>query len=418
MTILNKTSGYYRLHTSFVSEQNYIGSYHWLFPTITEQKDNFFFYVWDDSEQDYWFIDIFNGNAFDSYPVETIIPEDILTKIWNKEVFLLVVNTHEGYHHTVVGIYLDLIIRANIPEEQIILVSESADIAKEVEAVSKKYKRQPIKVEWMRIFEANTQKEMLTNRILTPPTLEDKPYNKKFLSFNRHMMPHGRLHRGSLIALLCAMDLLDYGYVSAGMFWEYPTWTDILDEHGTYGLYALHKDNPEIMKLITDNKDKILNMSKLVIDADYEVLLERNNARILPTTDYFYSNSYFSVVTETNCFAKGINVVEMLPPGRQLSEKTFKPIGLKHPFILVAPANTLTVLKDIGYKTFSPWIDERYDNETDESARMLLIVKEIKRLCELSPSALTEFLNNVREICNYNYNMLLSKTSFATKLNY
>jgi hypothetical protein len=417
MTILNKNS-YYRLHTSFVSETNYIGSYHWRFPTISKVTGgNFFFHVWDDSEHDYWFIDIFNGNAFDSYPIETIVPEDILKKIWNKEIFLIIATTHEGYHHAVGGIYLDLIIRANIPEEQIILVSESADILKEVEAVSKKYNRKPIKVEWIRIFEANTLKEVRHQQTPFPVTLEDKPYDKKFLSFNRHMMTHGRLHRGSLIALLCATDLLDKGYISSGMFYEYPTWADIFDENGREGLCHQHRDSPEIMKLLTDNKEKILNIGKLVIDADYDVLQERNNALILPTTDHFYSNSYFSVVTETNCFAKGLTEGELTPPGRQLSEKTFKPIGLKHPFILVAPANTLDILKEIGYKTFGPWIDESYDNETNESARMLMIVKEIKRLCELSPLELTEYLTNVREICNYNYNLLLSKTTYSTKLN-
>jgi len=409
MTILNKDSSYYRLYTSF----EVLGNEHWNYPTITKHPSNFFFHIWDDSEHDYWFVDIFNGNAFDVYPIETVIPEDILKKIWNKEIFLLVVNTHEGYHHVVNGIYLDLVIRANIPEEQIILISESADIIKEVEAASNKYNKSPIKLEWMRVFEANTQKEIKHQKISIPTTLEDKHYDKKFLSFNRHMMPHGRLHRGSIIALLCAMNLLDKGYVSAGLLWKYPTWEDILTE-----LYTLHKDNIEIMKLLSDNKDKILNIGKLVIDADYDVLLERNNAVILPTTDYFYSNSYFSVVTETTCLAKGIVPGEFTPPGRQISEKTFKPIGLKHPFILVAPAHTLEILKEIGYKTFSPWIDESYDNETDESARLLMIAKEIKRLCELPPTELTEFLNNVREICNYNFNMLLSKTSFSTKLNY
>jgi len=408
MTILNKDS-YYRIHTSF----EVLGDENCNYPTIINQSNNFFFHIWDDSAYDYWFIDIFNGNAFAVHPIETVVPEDILKKICNKEIFLLLVNTHEGYHAVVSGIYLDLIICANISEEQIILISESADILKEVESVSKKYNRDPIKVEWMRVFEANTQKAIQLENISFPITLEDKQYNKKFLSFNRHMMPHGRLHRGSIIALLCAMNLLDSGYVSAGMLWSYPTWDDILNE-----LYTLHKDNTEIMKLLSDNKDKILNIGKLVIDVDYDVLLERNNAVILPTTDYFYSNSYFSVVTETNCLAKGIVPGEFTPPGRQLSEKTFKPIVFKHPFILVAPAYTLKILKEIGYKTFSPWIDESYDYETNESARMLMIVKEIKRLCELSLLELTDFLNNIKEICNYNYDILLSKTTYSTRLNY
>jgi hypothetical protein len=117
MTILNKDS-YYRLHTRF----EVLGNENCNYPTIINQSTNFFFHIWDDSAHDYWFIDIFNGNAFAVHPIETVVPEDILKKICNKEIFLLLVNTHEGYHGVVSGIYLDLIIRANISEEQIILI--------------------------------------------------------------------------------------------------------------------------------------------------------------------------------------------------------------------------------------------------------------------------------------------------------
>jgi len=414
MPILNKNS-YFKLQTSLVSPETYIGSKHWHFPIIEKRDESFVFRIWDDTadNRDYWFIDVFSGTSFDCYPIETIVPEDILRKIWNKEIFLLVCNTHEGYHNVVGGIYEDLIVRSHIPEEQIILLSESADIIKEIEAVSKRYGKEHINVEWLRIFEANTKIWLSNRNINLPMTLEDKQYDKKFLCFNNHMHTHGRLHRGSIIALMCSMNMLDYGYISAGMYDEYPTWLDIFGE-----LVVLHKNNDEIMSMLKENAQKILNIGKLIIDADYETLKNRDNAYFLNSVNQYYSNSYFSVVTETNCLARGKSFGEHTPPGRQLSEKTFKPIGYKHPFILVAPANSLALLKEIGYKTFSPWIDESYDTETDESVRLLLIVKEIKRLSELSPSELTEFLNNVREVCQHNYQVLLSKTSYNTKLNY
>jgi hypothetical protein len=413
MAILNKDS-FFKIHTSLVSPETYIGSEHWHFPIIEKRNESFMFLIWDDTDnKDYWFIDVFSGTSFDCYPIETIVPENILRKIWNKEIYLLISNTHEGYHNVVGGIYKDLIIRAHIPEEQIILISESADILKEVEAVSNHYGKKHIKVEWLRIFEANTKIWLSDPSINLPTTLEDKQYNKKFLCFNNHMHTHGRLHRGSLIALMCSMNMLDYGYVSAGMYEEYPTWSDIFGE-----LKVLHKDNHEIMTMLKENEQKILNIGKLIIDADYEILKNRDNAYIQSSINNFYANTYFSVVTETNCLSRGISFGEYVPPGRQLSEKTFKPIGYKHPFILVSPAHTLSLLKEIGYKTFSPWIDESYDNETDESARLLMIVKEIKRLSALSPAALSEFLNNARDICEYNYQVLLSKTVYNTRLNY
>jgi len=411
MTILNRNN-YSKINTSFER----IGSEFWTPPVHQIMYDGNILLDCirtDFKDTEYWFIEIYNGNAFQSYPIETIVPVDVLRKIWKRKTFLIISNGHETYHDVVTGIYRDLIVRANIPIEQIILISESADIIEEVKIVSKNYNLDQIKVEWVRAFEYNakTQFNVSLNEKITP-TLENKHYNKKFLSFNRHMMTHGRLHRGSLISLLCAMNMLDYGYISAGMFYDYPTWADILEELKKY-----HNDNSEILSLLNDNEQKILNIEKLTVDADYLTLQIRNNADLLPSTTEFYSNSYFSVVTETNCFARGKYPNELFYPGRLLSEKTFKTIVQKHPFVIVAPANTLSLLKEIGYKTFSPWINENYDTETNESMRMLMIVKEIKRLCELSPEQLTDFLNNVREICEHNFNILLNKTEWITKLN-
>lgn len=409
MALLNRDF-YTKITTSFEK----VGTPHWSMPSIQNfTLGNITFHIYGfDENKDYWFIDMYNGNAFECYPIETIVPEEILRKIWNKEVILLVSNTHETYHNVVTGIYRDLIVRANIPIEQIILLTESADIMQEVDIVREKYGLERLNVEWIRTFEFNA-KSQLTHMFNNPPiTLENKQYNKKFLSFNRHMMPHGRLHRGGLISLLCAMNLLDEGFVSAGMFYEYPTWKDILTELKRY-----HNDNEEFIQLITSNEQKILNIGELTVDVDSTILKERDNAYLLPSISKFYAESYFSVVTETNCFAKGIMPGDLTPPGRLLSEKTFKTIAVKHPFIMVARAKTLELLKDIGYKTFSPWIDESYDNEFNESARMLMIVKEIKRLCELSPDQLTDFLNNAREICEYNYQILMSKNKWTTPLN-
>ena len=68
------------------------------------------------------------------------------------------------------------------------------------------------------------------------------------------------------------------------------------------------------------------------------------------------------------------------------------------------------------FLTFSPFIDEQYDQELDDGKRMLMILDEIQRLCNLTESELSEFLLNVKEICDYNYDVLMSKTQFITEL--
>lgn len=49
-----------------------------------------------------------------------------------------------------------------------------------------------------------------------------------------------------------------------------------------------------------------------------------------------------------------------------LTEKTFKPIVMQQPFILVAPQGSLAYLRSYGFKTFANIWDESYDSAPDE----------------------------------------------------
>jgi len=407
MAVLNPDS-YYRLVTS----PEPVGNTFWAPPQCIRAPGNVILFLRDFNDKDYWYIDIFQGNSFESYPVETIIPLPILRKIWNKEIFLLISNSHEAFLSIVEGLYKSLIIRGNIDPEQIILLSESPDIINEVKIVSEKYNVGHIKVEWMREFEYNAKVqriELTCEQLKSPPvTLVDKKYEKKFLSFNRNMT--SREHRASILALLCSMNVLDQGYISIGSSDVIPDWNILF-----WVVKEIHKNDTEILKLLEDNSEKIKNIGRIVLDAPYKDLVAELTY-INPNTDYLYTDTYFSVITETTGLARGPHGGHW-GPGRLLSEKTFKPIAYSHPFIIVARPYTLTLLKELGYKTFSPYIDESYDTVTDDATRMVMISKEIKRLCELSPSELTEFLNNVREICKFNYEKLLFKSNYTTKLN-
>jgi hypothetical protein len=269
-----------------------------------------------------------------------------------------------------------------------------------------------INVEWMLEFEFNAQGQkraaMLAGQT-SPTTLVDKHYTKKFLSFNLNLT--SRLHRTSMISMLCARNLLDYGYISAGFIGNHPEWSQFLHE-----VKYLYQYDTDTLKLLEDNADRIGKIGKLHLDSTSPI----DHAYLLPSTDYLYRDTYFSVITETNGFK--------YPPfagpwggysgcGRLLSEKTFKAIAYQHPFILVGIPNSLDLLRRIGYKTFSPWIDESYDTETDVARRLVMVVDEIKRLSELPPDQLTEFLNGVRAVCQYNYEVLMNKDVFTYRLN-
>ena len=74
------------------------------------------------------------------------------------------------------------------------------------------------------------------------------------------------------------------------------------------------------------------------------------------------------------------------------------------------------MMQNIGYKTFGSIINEDYDKEEDDCKRMLMIVDEINRLCHLSADELYVFLNKAKHITEYNYQVLLNKKEFLTKL--
>ena len=75
-------------------------------------------------------------------------------------------------------------------------------------------------------------------------------------------------------------------------------------------------------------------------------------------------------------------ITETVATGRRhhLTEKTFKPIALGMPFIIVGTQGSLRYLRSYGFKTFGDLWDESYDDEPDDSKRIEKIAKVLKLL--------------------------------------
>ena len=326
---------------------------------------------------------------------ECLAQNDYLNRLVHGDLYLILCNSHEAFHDLVHEIYVLAVKELQIPEHKILLLSESADILDEVKRVASSLGKQEIKVKWARIFEWSAHQHTLYyQQGKQKAKLIDKPFSKAYLNFNRRW----RLHRPALVALLHANDLLDRGHVSLAPIEGY-TWENIW-----WQLMQYHND--EIKAILEPNKDKICNLPPLFLDTQE---LYNNQATYDDATEYLYNDSYFSIVAETNYYDD--------KPGRFLSEKVFKPVIMKHPFILVSNPHSLKLFRELGYKTFSPFIDESYDSIEDNSKRLLAIVDEIKRLSYLTPSQLSEFLQGLNSVCEYNYQLSMSKEIFITDLN-
>jgi len=99
-------------------------------------------------------------------------------------------------------------------------------------------------------------------------------------------------------------------------------------------------------------------------------------------------------------------VTETVFSGRRnhLTEKTFKPICLQMPFVMVSTAGSLEYLRSYGFKTFSSIWDESYDTETDDIKRIEKIADLLSWIDQLSVTEKQKLYQSAESIVNYNFN--------------
>ena len=112
-----------------------------------------------------------------------------------------------------------------------------------------------------------------------------------------------------------------------------------------------------------------------------------------------YSNIFAELVCET--YFSGFTFFP--------TEKTFRPIQQLTPFIIFGPQGFLTNLHRSGFKTFSKYWDEGYDEYVGVE-RILKIRQIISQLFEIDQSTLQEMYADMRPILEHNKNRFLELT--------
>jgi hypothetical protein len=129
-----------------------------------------------------------------------------------------------------------------------------------------------------------------------------------------------------------------------------------------------------------------------------------------------YNNEYYSFKTQNNVlnylaiqdsFVNLTNETRFYTSLNYISEKSFKPIIARRPFIMVGPAGNLAMLKNWGFKTFDKWWDESYDLETNHNERIKKIYELITYILSLDKDTLVKMLEEMNSILDYNYQLYL-----------
>jgi hypothetical protein len=93
--------------------------------------------------------------------------------------------------------------------------------------------------------------------------------------------------------------------------------------------------------------------------------------------------------------------------GHFISEKTYRVLIANRPFIVYSTQDWLKRFKRQGYKTYSPFINEDYDNEVDNAKRLTMIVDEVERICKLPADEYAALVKECQLIAHYNYNLVM-----------
>ena len=98
-------------------------------------------------------------------------------------------------------------------------------------------------------------------------------------------------------------------------------------------------------------------------------------------------------------------VTETVATGRRhhITEKTFKPIAMGMPFVIVGTRGSLEYLRSYGFRTFEGIWDESYDLEQDD-VRIARIGSLLRSLDELPPAAKQDLFDAAQEVIQHNWN--------------
>ena len=100
----------------------------------------------------------------------------------------------------------------------------------------------------------------------------------------------------------------------------------------------------------------------------------------------------------TNCSV----VLETVYDRIHLTEKTLRSIACGHPFLLLNGAGALEKVREYGFKTFQPFINESYDKEPNPDKRMQMVVDEMHRINGASTKYQRWIWDGCQEIADYN----------------
>jgi len=123
---------------------------------------------------------------------------------------------------------------------------------------------------------------------------------------------------------------------------------------------------------------------------------------------YYANTSFCHLVTETQYY----NHLPYYGETIFVTEKVDKAFKYANPFIVLSAPNYIKALKELGFKTFSQWWDESYDEEEKHDVRMDKIYKLVEDISSWSISKVQKVYREMIPILIHNQNLRVNISNF------
>jgi hypothetical protein len=203
---------------------------------------------------------------------------------------------------------------------------------------------------------------------LSQPWL-DRKFNHAFICPN-NIVGGQRAHRLELLSELGNRGCINQNLISfpATCPYEHKSVKELFQEHSLRF--------PENLKL------------PLIIDHD------RNHANRSHSIDFWAQamKCFCHVITETVCDDQRIHI----------TEKTFKPIVMQQPFLMVGNRGALRYLRGYGFRTFDKIWDESYD-DLDQQHRVSAVADICRDITAWSPNDMRQAQLEIADVVRHNH---------------
>ena len=207
----------------------------------------------------------------------------------------------------------------------------------------------------------------------------DEKIQVPFLSLN-HLIRSRRSYRMALISRFYERNLHEIGRIS------------------------FHGDHFDCLQEITDSDSLLSDKSKGIIERN---LVARTDLPVIADIADMHGRvsanfAHGDIRLRQQAFVCVVNETVFFEPKLHLTEKIFQPIVCKRPFILAAAPGNLAYLRSYGFRTFSEFIDESYDDIQDPDQRMDRIADIVSDMSNRPLTELQKMLDDMQPILDHN----------------